>query len=159
MQGRHREAIGEYEFVLALNRNWVSASTAIGRCKIFLGLLEEAILAQQEAIRWSPRDPYIGIRYFRIGQACLLQSRIDHAVTWLEKARAANPSPPFVHLYLAAACALNGDTERAAAELAEARRLRGCGFYPSIARVKAEANFGAPAIQALFEAPILRASG
>ena len=151
-QGRYREAIGEYESVLALNRNWVSASAAIGRCKIFLGLLDEAILAQQEAIRLSPRDPYIWIWYFRIGQACLLQSRVDHAVAWLEKARAANPSPTFVHLYLAAACALNGDTERAAAELAEARRLSGCGSYPSIARLRALADFGAPAIQALFEA-------
>jgi adenylate cyclase len=151
VQGRYREAIGEYESVLALNRNWVSASAAIGRCKIFLGVLEEAILAQQEAIRLSPRDPYIGIWYFRIGQACLLQSRIDHAVAWLEKARAANPSPPFVHLYLAAACALNGDTGRAAAELAEARRLSGSGFYPSIARLRALAHFGAPATQALFE--------
>jgi TolB-like protein len=96
--GRYREAIGEYESVLALNRNWVSASAAIGRCKIFLGLLEEAILAQQGAIRLSPRDPYIGIWYFRLGQACLLQSRIDDAVAWLEKALAANPSPPFVNI-------------------------------------------------------------
>ena len=62
---------------------------AIGRCKIFLGLLEEAILAQEEAIRLSPRDPSLWNWYFRIGQACLLQSRIDQAVAWLEKARRA----------------------------------------------------------------------
>jgi TolB-like protein len=98
LRGRYAEAIHEYETVLALNRNWVAALAHIGRCKIFLGLLEEAILAQEEAIRLSPRDPSIWNWYFRIGQACLLQSRIDQAVAWLEKARSAQsgaavPSP------------------------------------------------------------------
>jgi tetratricopeptide (TPR) repeat protein len=100
VRGRYAEAIHEYETVLALNRNWVAALAHIGRCKIFLGLLEEAmaILAQEEAIRLSPRDPSIWNWYFRIGQACLLQSRIDQAVAWLEKARSAQsgaavPSP------------------------------------------------------------------
>jgi adenylate cyclase len=64
VHGRHMEAIREYETVLALNRNAVGALATIGRCKIFLGLLEEAILAQQEAIRFSPRDPKIWNWYF-----------------------------------------------------------------------------------------------
>ena len=146
------EAIREYETVLALNRNAVGALAAIGRCKIFLGLLEEAILAQEKAIRLSPRDPDIWNWYFRIGQAYLLQSRIDQAVAWFEKARSANPAPPFVHLYLASAYALVGDTEHPAVELAEARRLTGCDLYSSIARIRALADYGVPAVRALFEA-------
>jgi tetratricopeptide (TPR) repeat protein len=152
VRGRYAEAIQEYETVLALNRNWVAALAHIGRCKIFLGLLEKAILAQKECIRLSPRDPSIWNWYFRIGQACLLQSRIDQAVAWLAKARSANPSPPFLHLYLASAYALKGDTERGTAELLEARRLSSCDLYPSIAHVRALADYGVPAVCALFEA-------
>src|SRR5260370_32444516 len=125
---------------------------SIGRCKIFLGLLEEAILAQDEAIRLSPRDPNIWNWYFRIGQAYLLQSRIDQAVAWFERARSANPAPPFVHLYLASAYAFIGDTELAAAELAEARTRTGWDFYLIIAHIRALADYGVPAVRALFEA-------
>ena len=57
----------------------------------------------------------------------LLQSRTDEAILWLEKARSANPESPFVHASLASAYGLKGETERAAAELAEARRLSGEG--------------------------------
>jgi tetratricopeptide (TPR) repeat protein len=152
VRGHYAEAIHEYETVLALDRNRVGALAAIGRCKIFLGLLEEAILAQEESIRLSPRDPYIGIWYFRIGQAYLLQSRIDQAVAWLEKARTANPALPFLHLYLASAYALKGDTERGIAELHDARRLSSCDLYASITRVRALADYGVPAVRALFEA-------
>jgi hypothetical protein len=53
----------------------------------------------------------------------LVQSRTDEAIVWLEKARSANPAPPLHHLYPASAYALKGESERAAAGLAEARRL------------------------------------
>ena len=82
----------------------------------------------------------------------LLQSRTDEAIVWLEKARSANPGLPVVHACLASAYALKGETERAAAELAEARRLSGDDRYSSIARLKAVGYFGVPKIRALFEA-------
>jgi tetratricopeptide (TPR) repeat protein len=90
--------------------------------------------------------------YGRIGFAHLWQSRTDEAIIWAEKARDANPArfPP--HSALAAAYALKGETERAAAELAEARRLVGDDRYSSIARLRATANWFAPNIQALREA-------
>ena len=55
-------------------------------------------------------------------------------------------------MLLASAYALNGETERAAAEVAEARRLRGEGSYPSIARIRAAGYWGVPKIRALHEA-------
>jgi adenylate cyclase len=88
---------------------------------------------EQQAIRLSPRDPFLGIWYFRIGQARLLQARIDEAVEWLEKARSANSAYPFVAAWLAAAHALKGDLSNATADLAEARRLSGNGAPVSIA--------------------------
>jgi tetratricopeptide (TPR) repeat protein len=157
VQGRLEEAISEYETVLAFDRNWVEALAVIGRCKIYIGPIEEAIPAQEQAIRLSPHDPEIGFWYARIGQAHLLQSRIDEAIAWYGKARGANPAIPFFHSYLASAYALKGEIERAAAALAEARRLASEGDYSSIARLKLRdslsQNRGTRAeIRALFEA-------
>ena len=108
---------------IAFNRNWLHAISALGECKLYTGSTEEAILLQEQAIRLSPRDPLVGAFYQRIGIAHLLQSRTDEAIPWFEKARGANPGHPGAHAWLASAYALKGDTERAAAELAEARRL------------------------------------
>jgi adenylate cyclase len=138
--------------VLALNRNWVTAFASIGRCKIYIGPIEEGIADQERAIRLSPRDPSIWNWYFRIGEGRLLQSRVDDAIFWLEKARNANPAPGFVHARLSAAYALKGDTERAAAELVEARPLDGEGSYSSVARLRAAVRYEADAIRALCEA-------
>jgi adenylate cyclase len=68
VQRRSAEAIPEYEAALALNRNWVTAFAALGRCKIRIGPIEEGIAAQEQAIRLSPRDPNIWNWYFRIGE-------------------------------------------------------------------------------------------
>jgi tetratricopeptide (TPR) repeat protein len=116
------------------------------------GSIEEAIPLHEQAIRLSPRDPLIGVWYQRIGQAHLLQSRTDEGIPWLEKARNANPGHPNPHAWLASAYGLKGDTERAAAELAEARRLNSDDRYSSIARLKSTQDFGVPKISALFEA-------
>ena len=51
--------------------------------------------------------------------------------------------------YLASAYALRGETQRAATELAEARKLAGY-FFSSIARVKASRSWGS--VLPLFEA-------
>jgi len=156
-RGRCDEAISEYETALASNRNWASAIANIGRCKIYVGPIEEASLLEEQAIRLSPLDPQIGVWYFRIGQAHLVQSRIDEAIVWFEKARSADPTLAFVHRWLATAYALKGDTERAAAEIAEARRLSGNGSASSITQAKASsaADFAAPAIRGLFETTYL----
>jgi hypothetical protein len=84
----------------------------------------------------------------------MLQSRIDEAIVWFEKARGASPEKPYNHLHLAAVYALSGDLERAVMELAEARVLDGGTLYSSIAYLKAfpGAWQGAPKIRALYEA-------
>jgi uncharacterized protein YciW len=82
----------------------------------------------------------------------LLQSRINEAILWLEKARNANPALPYVRSRLASAYALNGEIKRAAVELAEARNLSVDDRHSSIARLRAAQYFGVPKIHALFEA-------
>jgi len=146
-QGRLEDAIPEYEAAIAFNRNWLHAISALGECKLYTGSTEEAILLQEQAIRLSPRDPLVGAFYQRIGIAHLLQSRTDEAIPWFKKARGSYPGHSGAHAWLASAYALKGDTERGAAELAEACRLNTDGRYSSIARLKAEGRYG----RALFE--------
>ena len=150
-QGRPEEAIPEYETAIALNRNWVFAYVALGACKLLTGSIEEAIPLAEQAIRLSPRDPNIGIMFDRIGYVHLLQSRLDQAIPWLERARSANPEHPTYRAHLASAYGLKGETERAAAELAEARQLTADGRYSSIAQLRAAQYPGVREIRALFE--------
>jgi adenylate cyclase len=148
VRGRPEEAILEFETVLA-----TGALFQLGWCKLMTGSIDEVIPLAEQGIRLSPRDPYIANWYWRIGMVHLLQAHTGDAVLWLEKARSANPRLPGAHAMLASAYALKGETERAAAELAEARRLRGQGSYPSIAHLRATIGYwGAPKIRALYEA-------
>jgi hypothetical protein len=57
----------------------------------------------------------------------------------------------YIRAHLASAYALKGETERAAAELAEARRLTADNRYSSIAHLKATVCYGMPKVRALFE--------
>ena len=160
VQGRCEEAIPEYETVISLgDRNWVYVNSLnfLGLCKILTGSLEDAIPLAEQAIRLSPRDPYIYNLYNQIGQVHLLQSRTDAAIPWFEKARSAHPGLAPNHALPASAYALKGETERAAAELSEARRLNS-DRYSSIARLAASGYFagahnywGVPKIRVLFE--------
>src|ERR1700730_1125843 len=92
----------------------------------------------------------------RVAQPTL---RADKAIVRFEKGRGSMPAVPVLHSRLAAAYALRGESERAAAELAEARRLNG-DLYSSIAHlkastiddVKAGGSQVVPKIRALYEA-------
>ena len=152
-QLRPREAVPEYETVIAFNRNHVNALAAIAWCKLYTGSIEEVIPLLEQALRLSPRDPNIGAWYNRIGLVHLARSRIEEAILWFEKACSTNPAQSSVHAYLAACYALNGETERAAAELAEARKLNRDGRYTSIARMGYQTMM--PMVRELFEATLL----
>lgn len=95
-QGRCEEAISEYQAAIALNRNLVFPIAALGHCKLLTGSLEETIPLVEKAMRLSPRDPHLYMWYKWIGEVHLLQSRIDEAIVWLEKARTANPAHPLI---------------------------------------------------------------
>jgi len=150
-QHRYYEAILEYETAIALNRNWANAYSHLGWCKFLTGSTEALIPAQDQAIRLSPRDPQLGLYYSRIGCAHLLQCRLDEAIIWLEKARNAAPALAYIRSRLSSAYALCGEIERAAVELAEARRLVDDDRYSSIARLQAIEALGVPKVRALFE--------
>jgi len=151
-QRRPAEAISEYQTVIGFNRNHVNALAAISSCKLFTGSIEEAIPLVEQAIRLSPRDPEIAAWCYQIGRVHLLQSRTNQAILWLDKARIASPEASYVRAWLASAYALNGETERAATELSEARGLSADDRYTSIARLRALGHGGLPKVRTLFEA-------
>jgi len=151
-QGRWEEAIAEFETVLAINRNATIVLNILAGCKLSTGLIEEVIPLEERAIRLSPRDPMIGHFYRRIGQVHLLQSRTDEAILWLEKARSAIPKLSSTRALLASAYGLKGETNRAAAEVTEARRLSGDDRFSSLARLRTAQYWGVPKVRELFEA-------
>jgi tetratricopeptide (TPR) repeat protein len=150
-RSRYAEAIPEYEASLASDRNSVYTLSDIAQCKLWTGSIEETIPLIERAIRLSPCDPFeLGIWYQQIGFVHLLQSRFDEAIIWLEKARDASPALAHVHAQLAAAYGLEGETERAAAELAEARSLSYDDRFSSMRAVGSSAvAVMAPKIRAL----------
>ena len=137
--------------VIASNRNSPGALFALGECKLLTGSIDEAIPLEEQAIRLGPRDPFVFNRYLVIGKVHLLQSRTEQAIVWLERARIGNPGSPWPHVWLASAYALKNDLDRAATELAEARRLLGGRGFSSIAAMRA-GNWGVPSIRELHEA-------
>jgi adenylate cyclase len=159
LRAQHRcdMAIPEYETVLAENRNAVAAIGNIGRCEIYLGLIDNGVGLEEQAVRISPHDPFLAIWHFRIGQARLLQSRVGDALEWLSKAHNENSAYPFVAVWLASAYGLKGDLSSAAAELTEAHRLSGDGSPASIAAARTESarDFSAAATRALLETTYL----
>ena len=114
VQKRYAEAIPAYETAITFNRNWVNAFGPLGECKLLTGSIDEIIPLMEQAFRLSPRDPYIGIRYFRIGLANLLQSRVEDAIVGLEKACGSNAELPYAHSHLASAYARRHRTCRSA---------------------------------------------
>jgi hypothetical protein len=130
-----------------------AALNGLGWCKLNAGAIESVTPLVEQAIRLNPRDPLIGVLYGLIGTVHLLQSRIDEAIVWFERSRSVMPTAPLHYIRLASAHALSGETERAAAELAEARRLAAGDLFSGIARLKAMPGpwQGVPKIRALFE--------
>jgi adenylate cyclase len=149
-QSRYQEAIPEFEAAIALDRSRAPAYANVGWCKFLTGSVDEAIPYFEQAIRISPYGPGIPLWYGRIGVMQLLQSHTDAALVWLEKANSENARLTWVHAYLAAAYALNGETDRARAALAEAQRLSNA--YSSLMSVAKSNWYDNPRIRALAEA-------
>ena len=149
-ESRCGEAIPEYEAAVALDRSRAPAYAHIGWCKFLTGSVDGVVPYFEEAIRLSPHEPGIAPWYGRLGVVHLLQSHVDEAIVWLEKARSENARLPFVHAWLAAAYALKGLDERAHAELAEAQQLN--EGYGNLASVKKSPWFAKPEVRALADA-------
>jgi adenylate cyclase len=161
VQGQYGAAVGEFEIALAADPNSVAALGWVGWCRFWTGDIEAGMAAHEQLMCLSPRDGMLGVWQFRIGLGHLLLSQVEEAIPLLERARSAGPQTRWGRVPLAAAYGLAGETERAAAELAEARKLVSVseGQLSSVARHRAAGFFfrvpgywGPPKMRALFEA-------
>jgi len=145
--------------VIASDPNHASAYANLGLCKFVTGSVEELIPLHTRALGLDPGDPFVGTVHSRMGFAHLLHSHYDDAVVSFQKACVGRPAGVAeVHSFLAAVYALQGKSERAASELAQARKLASDNRYSSITSIR-DVPFGgipnqllAPRIQRLLEA-------
>ena len=152
-QRRFEEAIPEFEAAIASHFNNASAYANLGRCKFLTGSIDDVIPLEEKALRIGPDDPFLGTVYSWIGIVELLKSHTEEAIAAFEKARNDFNNFVYVRSFLAAAYALGGQSERAAAELAEAQRLSNDNRFSSISRVKVELfkDYPTEKVHALFE--------
>ena len=118
-RGEVDHAIAALEHALSLNPNFSLALAELGRTKIDAGRAREGLQNIEEAIRISPTDPNIHVRYFWAGMAAVHLADDRAAVTWLLKARQANRYYAHTMQWLAVAYLGVGDEGKARALMTE----------------------------------------
>ena len=91
------QGIEENERVLALDRNLAGAHALIGQYKLFIGRGEETEGHVQEALRISPRDPWVYTWLMIVGLAKSVLGRPDEAISWLRRSIESNRNYPLCH--------------------------------------------------------------
>jgi adenylate cyclase len=132
---RFEEAVAAFERAIALDRNFAPAYGSLGDLLTWLGRPEETIRVNKQAMRLSPRDPQLANWLFDIGGAYWYLGQVDNALTWLLRARATNPSLPFVAILLVGVYTALGRGDAARAELAKAQQQ--VSWLTSIERLRA----------------------
>jgi TolB-like protein/DNA-binding winged helix-turn-helix (wHTH) protein len=139
LQGDCADAIPEFERTIAIDRYYTAAYSRLAYCKFMTGQFGDVATLEDRAIRLDALGYGLMENYRRIGMVEMLEAHVDQAVFWLEKSRVAiaiRPSEGGYETYtdLAAAYALNGDIDRAADALAEARKTP--EFPASVAQLR-----------------------
>jgi adenylate cyclase len=120
MTHRANESIQVADDGLATNPNSSQLYSARSQADAALGRFDQAISDAEQAIRLSPRDPQVGLRYVVIGDAEVGLLRLDAAIEEYRKAIDAGYRNRVVNM--AGAYALQGKMDEAKSALAEALR-------------------------------------
>jgi adenylate cyclase len=120
---RWNDALGAANAGLAIDPNNAALYSVRGVAEVSLGRFEQAKSDALQAIRLSPRDPFVGAWHLGIGDAELGLGHFGSAIDAYHKTidlgfRAFQP-----YIDLAAVYALEGKLDEAKSALAEARRL------------------------------------
>ena len=133
---RAAQGIAENERALAPDRNLAGAHAMIGQCKLFIGRGEETEAHVREALRLSPRDPWVYTWLLIVGFAKCALGRYDEAISWLRQSIETNRNYPPCRFLLAAALASVGRNEEVGGEvragLALDPKFAVAGFYPAL---------------------------
>jgi TolB-like protein/class 3 adenylate cyclase len=109
-QNRHEQAISEAECALALNPSYIETYSCRCAANNFLGRPDRALELADEAIRLSPRDPFLNLFHHYKGWAFFMKQQYEPAIDWL---RRAEHVVPFTDLLLAPALGLTGRSAEA----------------------------------------------
>ena len=112
---RVAQGIAECERALALDRNLAEAHAQIGLAKILMGRPAETGAHINEALRLSPRDPFVYRWLMWAGIANLVLGQDADALGLFRRSLEFNRNHPLGHFFLAAALALLGSLNQAAA--------------------------------------------
>jgi tetratricopeptide (TPR) repeat protein len=88
-----------------LDPNLAIAHAAIGVAKYFVGRGSETESHIREMFRLNPRDTFTYACMAHVGVVKLTLGSDEEAVTWLQRAVAANPNYPAAHFWLASTLA------------------------------------------------------
>jgi TolB-like protein/Flp pilus assembly protein TadD len=124
IQGRLSDSRAELEIALGMSPNLGTACSQLGMTLAFLGLPDVAIPWIEKSMRLAPHDPGTALVHAMLGLCNLMLGQIDDAITWLRKARAGNPRPYYVHMWLAAGLGLRGDLDEAGVALRQAVEIK-----------------------------------
>ena len=120
MTNRPSEAIQVANDGLSANPNSAQLYSARSAAEFSLGRFEQAISDSQQAIRLSPRDPQVGLRYVTLGDAQVGLKNLDAAIEQYRRAIDVGYHNRVVNM--AGAYALQGKMEEAKSVVAEALR-------------------------------------
>ena len=110
-------AIRECELALELDRNLANAHHRIGEARFLLGQAKDTESHVQEALRLSPRDPFVFLWRCTVGSAKYWLGEEEEAVAWLRRSIEANGNYPSSHFILAATLASLGRLFEAQSEV------------------------------------------
>ena len=116
-------ALHDCERAISLDRNLARPYAFAGMMKLFVGRGAETEAYVAQAMRLSPRDPFLGTWYSFIGIADLFLGKLERAVERLRKSVEINPNHEIACFILAAALALAGRQAEAAEACAAGLRL------------------------------------
>ena len=100
-----------------MDRNLAGAHALIGQSKLFRGRGEETEAHVQEALRLSPRDPWVYTYLIIGGLAKSALGRDEEAISWLRRSIESNLNYPLCRFALAAALANLGRIDEARSEV------------------------------------------
>jgi TolB-like protein/cytochrome c-type biogenesis protein CcmH/NrfG len=121
---RFDDSLAEFELALSLNPNFSLAHCYYGRALTSCGRWEEADEAARHALRLSPRDPLSALYYGVAAYAQFVGRHYDEAVRLARTAIRLRGDHVGGHRVLAAAAAMAGQADVAAAALQELRRAQ-----------------------------------
>src|SRR4029077_17655751 len=121
--GAPERALREFNFAISLDGNLAIGHAYVGLMKFLLGRGQETRAHVEEAMRLSPRDPFLFQWHFFIGLADVYRGRVARGIESLRKTIEINPNWGHSHFMLAGALALAGRLTEAVEVCALARRL------------------------------------